>query len=187
LQADKMLDAAARLFASQRFHEVRMEDIAAEAAVGKGTLYRYFKDKDELFIALMHRSAGHFQDRIDSLVSGQATARGKLQAIVHGIVEFFDEHPHLFDLLQRAEVMQGPDYPWRQTRDSLLQSVLNTFKEAEKRGEFSIRDPELAGWILLGGMRGVIRFGTQPRAADLAERIVDGIIVGHAEMVVGVR
>src|SRR4029079_15222645 len=130
-----MLDAAARLFATQRFHEVRMEDIAAEAAVGKGTLYRYFTDKDELFIALMRRSAGHFQDRIDSLLSGQETARGKLQAIVHGIVEFFDDHPHLFDLLQRAEVMQGPDYPWRQTRDSLLQTVLKVFKEAEKRGE----------------------------------------------------
>ena len=163
-----MLDAAARLFASQRFHEVRMEDIATEAGVGKGTLYRYFTDKDELFIGLMQRSAGHFQERIDSLISGEETARGKLQAIVHGIVSFFDEHPHLFDLLQRAEVMQGPDYPWRQTRDSLLQTVLKVFKEAEKRGEFSVRDPELAAWILLGGMRGVIRFGTQPRAGDLA-------------------
>src|SRR5262245_18615534 len=49
-QADKMLNAAARLFGTQRFHEVRMEDIAAEAAVGKGTIYRYFSDKDELYL-----------------------------------------------------------------------------------------------------------------------------------------
>lgn len=182
-----MLDAAARLFASQRFHEVRMEDIAAEAGVGKGTIYRYFTDKDELFIALMHRSAQHFQDRIDSLISGEDTARGRLKAIVHGIIDFFDAHPHLFDLLQRAEVMQGPDYPWRQTRDSLLQRVLAAFKEGEKRGEFTIRDPDLAAWILLGGMRGVIRFGKQPRAHDLAERIVDGMLHGHVESVISVR
>jgi AcrR family transcriptional regulator len=183
-----MLDAAARLFGTQRFHEVRMEDIAAEAAVGKGTLYRYFKDKDELFLALMHRSAQHFQEHIDAALASEATARGKLQAIVHGIVWYFDKQPHLFDLLQRAEVMQGPkDYPWRQTRDILLQSVLDAFKEGEKRGEFIIRDPDLAGWILLGGLRGVIRFGKLPRPRDLAARIVDGVLLGHAEAPVGVR
>ena len=55
-QADKVLDAAARLFGTQRFHEVRMEDIAAEATVGKGTLYRYFNDKEELFVALLERT-----------------------------------------------------------------------------------------------------------------------------------
>ena len=53
--ADRMLLAAARLFGTQRFHEVRMDDIAAEAEVSKGTLYRYFKDKDELYLALVAR------------------------------------------------------------------------------------------------------------------------------------
>ena len=51
-----MLAAAARLFGSQRFHEVRMEDIAAEAAVAKGTLYRYFADKEQLYRAMLVRS-----------------------------------------------------------------------------------------------------------------------------------
>jgi len=50
--AGRILDAATRLFASQRFHEVRMDDIAAEADVSKGTLYSYFHDKDELLSAL---------------------------------------------------------------------------------------------------------------------------------------
>ena len=56
-QAEKILGAAARLFATQRFHEARMEDIAAAAAVGKGTLYRYFGDKDQLYRALLVRAA----------------------------------------------------------------------------------------------------------------------------------
>src|SRR4051794_34450694 len=39
---EHMLDAAARMFGNKRFDETRMDDIAAEANVSKGTLYRYF-------------------------------------------------------------------------------------------------------------------------------------------------
>src|SRR5215472_7850945 len=65
LQADKMLDAAGRLFGAHRFHEVRMEDIAAEAEVGKGTIYRYFSDKEELFLALLERSSRQLLARLE--------------------------------------------------------------------------------------------------------------------------
>ena len=53
----RILDAAARQFARQRFHEVRMDDIAAEAEVSKGTLYSYFRDKEELYLALLARGS----------------------------------------------------------------------------------------------------------------------------------
>jgi AcrR family transcriptional regulator len=182
-----MLDAAARLFGTQLFHEVRMEDIAAEASVGKGTLYRYFTDKDELFMALLERSARQFQERLQTLVAEAEGPTARLRAIVSGIVGFFDEHPHLFDLLQRAEVMRGPDYPWRQTRDVLIQGVLDIIKDGKERGEFLVRDPEIAGLMLLGGLRSIIRFGSRPRRRDLAERIVEGILHGYAEQPVAAR
>ena len=62
---EKILIAAARLFATHRFHEVRMEDIAAAVCAGKGTLYRYFKDKEELYLALLDRTAAGLRVRID--------------------------------------------------------------------------------------------------------------------------
>src|SRR5437773_2112800 len=117
LQSDKMLDAAARLFGTQRFHEVRMEDIAAEAGVGKGTLYRYFSDKDELYLALLKRSSGQFVGRLQEAVERAAGARARLEALVAAILGFFDGQPHLLDLIQRAEVARGlgPGFPWYQT------------------------------------------------------------------------
>jgi TetR/AcrR family fatty acid metabolism transcriptional regulator len=173
-----MLDAAARLFGSQRFHEVRMEDIAAEAGVGKGTLYRYFTDKDELFMALLERSARHLQERIHGMVERARGPRAQLEAITAGIIQFFDEQPHLLDLIQRAEVMRGPDFPWKQTRDVLIHMVLDLLQEAKDKGEFDVRDPELVALLLLAGLRGVLRFGTRPRARDIAKRIVDGLLQG---------
>src|SRR5262249_42480633 len=132
-----MLDAASRLFARQRFHEVRMEDIAAEAEVGKGTLYRYFSDKEELYLALLGRGAKQLVDRLQDEVAHIEGAHDRLVAIAEGLVAFFDEQPHLFDLIQRAEVLHGPDFPWQQTRQEVQRLIQDTFKEGKARGEFS--------------------------------------------------
>src|SRR6516164_700405 len=115
---DKMLDAAGRLFGSQRFHEVRMEDIAAEAEVGKGTLYRYFSDKEELYLMLLERSSRQFMERLRTEKAKAVDPQAQLQAVVAAVIAFFDEHPHLFDLIQRAEVLRRPDRasPWQETR-----------------------------------------------------------------------
>lgn len=43
---DRILDVAADLFANKPFHEVKLEDIAARARVGKGTLYLYWSSKE---------------------------------------------------------------------------------------------------------------------------------------------
>src|SRR5436305_13827365 len=104
-----MLDVAARLFGTQHFHEVRMDDVATEAGVGKGTIYRYFEDKDELYLALLDRAGDQLSDRIRTGVASAATARAKLEALAIAVLEFFDEWPHLFDLIQRADSQQGID------------------------------------------------------------------------------
>lgn len=179
-QSDKMLDAAARLFGTQRFHEVRMEDIAAEAGVGKGTLYRYFKDKEELYLALLDRASRQLHDRLEDTVADKTVAKDKLHSVVAAILSFFDEQPHLFDLIQHAEVMGGRDFPWQKTRDELLKLVARLFKEAKAQGEFAVRDPDTAVLLLLGGLRAVIRFGKRPRPRDLPRRIVEAFLHGNA-------
>lgn len=175
-----MLDAAARLFGNQRFHEVRMEDIAAEAAVGKGTIYRYFSDKEELYLALLARSSRQYVERMREKVVGTAPARSRLEAMVEHIIAFFDEQPHLLDLIQRAEVLRGVNTPWQQARDEAFRLVRDVFRAAEEQGEFVVRDPDLAALMLLAGLRGILRFGKQPRPKDLARRVVDGFLHGYA-------
>src|SRR4051812_3218287 len=103
MQADKILAAAARLFATHRFHEARMEDIAAQAEVCKGTLYRYFKDKEELYLALLHPAAEGLLRRLQDSMAQSTSPHGQLILVVESLVAYFDEQPHLFDLIQHAE------------------------------------------------------------------------------------
>jgi AcrR family transcriptional regulator len=177
-----MLEAAARLFGTHRFHEVRMEDIATEAAVGKGTLYRYFQDKEELYWALLTRSSEQLLARLEEVLEPAQGARQRLVVMVDAIIAFFDENPHLFDLIQRAEVHQRPGVasPWQQTRDDLLRLVLGLFEAGRHEGEFTIRHPEVAVLMLLGGLRSVIRFGDRLRPPELACQIVTDFLRGAA-------
>jgi TetR/AcrR family fatty acid metabolism transcriptional regulator len=182
-QADKILSAATRLFGSHRFHEVRMEDIAAEAEVGKGTLYRYFCDKEELYRAMLARSSDRFMRRVEAIVAGPGTPRQRLEALVAGVIEQFDDEPHLLELIQRAEVMAaaGAAFPWQVPRERMPRLVRRLFDEAAATGAFWARDPEVAVPMLLGGVRAIIRFGDRPRPPDLARRIVDNFLDGAGD------
>jgi AcrR family transcriptional regulator len=179
-QSEKILEAAARLFGTQRFHEVRMDDIASAAEVGKGTLYRYFSDKEELYVALLARASEQFMAGMEDVVAGEGSPRARLETMVAAIIDYFDTHPHLMDLIMRAEVLKdgGGAFPWRKAREDLLRLVLDLCEEGRKSGEFALADPELMVLMLLGGLRSVIRFGEMPRPKDVARRITDNFLSG---------
>lgn len=182
LQAEKILVAAARLFATQRFHEVRMEDLAAAAEVGKGTLYRYFKDKEELYLALLDRAAAGLAARLQEETEDARGPRGRLENVVAAILGFFDENPYLFDLIQHAEAMQRADgeIPWGQTRRDTFDLIRRIFEEGRRDGSFHINDFDVGVLMLLGGLRAIIRFGARPRDRGLPAQIVEQFLHGAA-------
>ena len=61
---DAILAAAETVFARDGYQQARMEDIAATAELAKGTLYYYFKSKDEIFGRLLERESGKVLDEI---------------------------------------------------------------------------------------------------------------------------
>src|SRR3954447_8557196 len=90
---------AAKMFATRPFHKVKLDDVAAEAGVGKGTLYIYFKSKEDLYFWLIF-------DAFDRLVGQLAGQLGRddlpptdaLRQIVSQLVAFSFENPQLFEL-----------------------------------------------------------------------------------------
>jgi AcrR family transcriptional regulator len=181
-QAEKILSAAAGLFATQRFHEARMEDIAASAGVGKGTLYRYFKDKEELFLALLDWAAAGLRHRIDEGLDASVCPRAKLEAMVAGILEYFDEYPYLFDLMQHTEAQQHSGLPnWQEVRLANIQRTIEILEDGRRAGLWDVPDPETPVLMLLGGLRAVLRFGSTPRPVNLAQRIVEDFLYGASQ------
>ena len=159
-----------------------MDDIAAEAEVSKGTLYRYFKDKEELYLALLDRCSRDLVALLHERVAAAEGPRARLEAFVAALIAFFDAQPHLLDLIQRAEVMAvaGDEFPWKEPREVMPRLVRRLCDEAAAEGDYRVRDPEVAVWMLLGAIRAIIRFGKRPRPHDLARRMVEVFLDGAA-------
>lgn len=68
---DRILDAAVRVFAREGFHATKVSDIARAAGVADGTIYLYFKSKEELLVSL-------FEDRVERLLNYLGTELDKL-------------------------------------------------------------------------------------------------------------
>ncbi|WP_197257361.1 TetR/AcrR family transcriptional regulator [Paenibacillus dendritiformis] len=67
-QSDKLhliLDAAYELFGANGFYETKMSDIAEKAGIAKGTIYIYFKSKEELFTAMSVRDFEQYLRELD--------------------------------------------------------------------------------------------------------------------------
>lgn len=123
---EKLLAAAARLFAERGPDCVSMEEIAAAAGVGKGTLFRRFGDKASLVRSVLSEHERAFQD---ALIRGPAPLGPgappceRLKAFGSAYLEFLEGH---VDLLLAAEYgvpglrFQGPPYAFYRTHVTLL-------------------------------------------------------------------
>lgn len=160
-----------------------MEDLAIHAGVGKGTIYRYFKDKEELYVALLKEASSDLILLIEKAIEPQEYCINKLIYLVEASITLFDAKPHLFDLILHAEALQRNEraFPWQQTRSNVIQLVESIFKLAEEKKEFAIQDPKNASLQLLGGLRAIIRFGKKPRQEHLCHDIIQHFLNGFSK------
>src|SRR5574339_1067737 len=75
---NQIINAAEGVFTQKGFDQARMDDIAEETGLSKGTLYLYFKSKDDLIIAILDRM---FQREVKQLENIDPNAMGATEAI----------------------------------------------------------------------------------------------------------
>lgn len=124
----RLLETAQRLFDAGQFAVITMSDIAKEAGVGKGTLYRHFNDKSDICHALLDQAIRDFQARTLERLSAPDTPAEKLRWFLGEVVTYVDRHiVLLYEASQtttRTELMQHPaHYWWRQTIAGLLEQM----------------------------------------------------------------
>ncbi|AIQ35025.1 MULTISPECIES: TetR/AcrR family transcriptional regulator [Paenibacillus] len=90
-----ILDAAYELFGSGGFYETKMSEIAEQAGIAKGTVYLYFKSKEELFMAVTRRDCEGFLQQLQEKLKASDTLAGKLSIIAkHHLYYYFERKRH---------------------------------------------------------------------------------------------
>jgi AcrR family transcriptional regulator len=102
---EEILTQAARLFAKHGYSGTDTQLLAETIGVGKGTVYRYFPSKRELFLAAADRVMRMMRERVDSSVADIADPVEQITTGVRVFLTFFAEHPEFVELLiqERAQ------------------------------------------------------------------------------------
>ncbi|MEW6270972.1 MAG: TetR/AcrR family transcriptional regulator [Thermodesulfobacteriota bacterium] len=172
---EEILAAAEREFARRDFHEVLMDDVAARAGVGKGTLYRYFPTKEELFLATVLRGLDGSHAEFLRVFAQDAPLEQILETAVARMLSYFSGRAPLLTLLQRYEGRLSPAdaNAWRQRRVDALAAIVAVLERAERVGGIRKLDTELAADMLLGMVRTAVQY---PRKGMSQERMAREIV-----------
>lgn len=165
---ERILEAAERVFARSGFFHARVSEIAREAGVADGTIYLYFKSKDDLLISL-------FETRMERITSEMATAvdaagaahEDRLRAFVETYFALVSRHPELAEVLtielrQSSKFMKEYQNPRFGDFLKLLGRIIADGQDAgafdrtlpaplSARAIFGMLDELALAWLLGGG------------------------------------
>ncbi|MEM6815623.1 MAG: TetR/AcrR family transcriptional regulator [Bacteroidota bacterium] len=93
-----ILDASERLIKLKGIDVMTMTDVANEAELAKGTLYLYFKNKDQLLAALSLRGLHILLDLFKKAASSHENCKEKIKAMIRANFEYFKKYPAYYEL-----------------------------------------------------------------------------------------
>jgi len=171
---EEILEASSRVFSEKDFHEVLIDEIAEVGGIGKGTVYRYFRTKEDLYFATILRGL----DRLDVVLSNalpqEASPTRRLERIAREMLTFFWNQRSLLMLLYRDErTLRSRHGPLRERHDQLVRLVKEAIVEGIERREYRGVDPTTAAELFLGMIRGINIFR---RDEDTIDALVAEIV-----------
>ena len=145
-------EAAIQVFSRKGYHHSKMEEIAMEAGIGKGTIYEYFPGKLQLLQDIMEQSYRLYDHTLD-LTLAESTLEDKLEALIRGHLQFCQDNKDLTRILfLDTEIIDEELRQWAwQKKVQKEQYLQEMFAEAIRRGEIKPMDDRLLT-IVIGGI-----------------------------------
>ena len=94
-----IIDAAERVFFEKGHEIATMDDVAIEAELSKGTLYLYFKNKEDLYLAIHLRGNKILHSLFEKAVKNKKSGIEKTRSIGAAYVEYFKRYPDYFNAM----------------------------------------------------------------------------------------
>jgi TetR/AcrR family transcriptional regulator, fatty acid metabolism regulator protein len=183
----RILDAAVKVFAERGFHSATVAEIARGAGVADGTIYLYFKGKDDLLLRLFDEKMTELVEEVKAALAQESSAPGKLRRFIQLHLALVERNPDLASVLivelrQSAQFLKAAD---RQKLAAYVDLIADVVRGGQERGEldggispatvkraiFGALDELALGWLLSGR-----RTPLKKTAAEVAEWLVRGLL-----------
>lgn len=171
---EEILLAAEKVFFSRGMQFATVDDVAAEAELSKGTIYLYFKNREEIIAAIFSRGMLLLQElMVHGVLSGN-TAIDKLQALGKAYLDFACAYPQHFSLMLEKELHNLDADPSKPEAAACFQSglqLLTMLKMIIIEGvqERSLRtdiDPARVALMIWGQIHGVIAIASNEEKCE---------------------
>jgi TetR/AcrR family fatty acid metabolism transcriptional regulator len=182
----RILQAAVKVFAERGFHTATVAEIARAAGVADGTIYLYFKSKDDLLLRLFDEKMTELLEDARAALAAEKSAPAKLRRFIQLHLSQVERNPELASVLivelrQSAQFLKAADRNKLAAYVDLIAEVVKAGQEAgelvdlvspatAKRAIFGALD-ELALGFLLSGRK----INLRKTAAEVAEWFVRGL------------
>ena len=156
---EAIMRAAEKLFTGPRFHEITLDHVVEEAGVGKGTVYRYFENKDDLFFQTATRGFDEMCELLVRKVPEEAPFADRLLSACVEISAFFKRRRKLFRMMQSEEARMSLckgllHEQWVQQRRKLVAAATQILRRGVAEGRLRTDVPvEVLCNYLLGMLR----------------------------------
>jgi TetR/AcrR family fatty acid metabolism transcriptional regulator len=181
----RILEAAVKVFAKQGFYESTIAQIAREAGVADGTIYLYFKNKDDILVQFFEFKTKQVFDRFQKIVSKSDNALEKLTQLIRRHLNEFERDRNMAVVYQSETRRNSPlvKEQIRQMSKMYLDIVAEIVEQGQVEGCF--RKDLYLGLVkryILGAVEEVIstwiRSGGKYDLAAMADPLVDLLIRG---------
>ncbi|HUJ61752.1 MAG TPA: TetR/AcrR family transcriptional regulator [Kofleriaceae bacterium] len=187
---ERILTAAERIFARHGFYAAKVSDVAREAGVADGTIYLYFKSKDDLLISLFERRMREVNAALRAAVAGKPP-RDQLRALVRAYLQLVHDEPAAAEVLtielrQSAKFMKEYDNPEFADFLRMLGGIIAAGQDAGEldrtipahvaaRMIFGMLDELALAWVLARAPFGGGAAGARPKKFDIV-RAADWVV-----------
>ena len=151
----QIIEAAVRVFAREGYYNSRVSDIAHEAGIAAGTIYLYFRTKDDILVTLFRDKMAEFVGALRKAIAGEPDAASKVRRLVSLHFSMLEENPDLAEVVQ-VELRQGQKFfrgASSQEIGAYFALIGSVLEEGVSQGRFRSDLPvKLATKMLFGAM-----------------------------------
>ncbi|MCY8206234.1 fatty acid metabolism transcriptional regulator FadR [Bacillus sp. FSL L8-0358] len=119
----QIIDAAVEVIAENGYHQSQVSKIAKQAGVADGTIYLYFKNKEDILISLFKEKMGQFIERMEEDIKEKTTAKEKLALVISKHFSLL-AGDHNLAIVTQLELRQS-NLELRQKINEILKGYLN--------------------------------------------------------------
>ena len=150
---DQIIEAAARIFAAKGFHQAKMDDIALEAGVAKGTLYYNYSSKSKLFAATVTQGLNRIMTAIDDSLDSDLPFPEHFHTIVDTLIRLYAANSEVTRIYAN-ELSAGIDdtvlREIRQVRHRFTAFLETNLKTGQEKGYLRPLSPRLSALTVTG-------------------------------------